>query len=231
MTAKNQARARDQCKNCGKRLTVDDKTRNRGTGLCWQCFVASPEARAVAVTIEGTAIKASKLTSMAAPDVLRSAADFVLQRGRWQVVHQTEGQVTLQHLAGGSCLVALFLFLLGVIPGMLYLLLAKGESRLVVRATPVGGGTEVDVSWLGRNWRELALAFLETLPEVPEEELAKIREAQAAPQAVDASPQPTKGENGEKVFEQIRELAGLRDEGLITEKEFESKKADLLSRL
>jgi len=34
----------------------------------------------------------------------------------------------------------------------------------------------------------------------------------------------------EKVFERIRLLARLRDEGLITDEEFESKRADLLSR-
>jgi hypothetical protein len=39
-----QARLQEQCKNCGNRLTVDDKMRNRGTGLCWKCFLAFPEA-------------------------------------------------------------------------------------------------------------------------------------------------------------------------------------------
>jgi hypothetical protein len=33
-----QARAQGLCKNCGKRLTVDDKLRSRGTGLCWGCL-------------------------------------------------------------------------------------------------------------------------------------------------------------------------------------------------
>lgn len=32
------ARAEGQCTNCGKRLTVDDKMRNRGTALCWECL-------------------------------------------------------------------------------------------------------------------------------------------------------------------------------------------------
>jgi len=33
------------------------------------------------------------------------------------------------------------------------------------------------------------------------------------------------------VYQEIRKLAGLRDEGLITSEEFESKKRDLLNRL
>ena len=39
-----------------------------------------------------------------------------------------------------------------------------------------------------------------------------------------------RGEGREKVFERIRTLARLRDQGLITDEEFERKKADLLSR-
>jgi hypothetical protein len=64
--------------------------------------------------------------------------------------------------------VGLFLLLLGIVPGMLYLLLAKGESRLVVRASGSEDGTSVDISWMGTNWRALAWAFLETLSPVAE---------------------------------------------------------------
>ena len=39
-----------------------------------------------------------------------------------------------------------------------------------------------------------------------------------------------RSKNKEEVFERIRLLARLRDEGLITDEEFESKKADLLFR-
>ena len=39
-----------------------------------------------------------------------------------------------------------------------------------------------------------------------------------------------RGEDREKVLERLRTLARLRDQGLITDEEFESKKADLLSR-
>jgi len=45
----SQGAAQDQCGNCGQRLTVNDKMRNRGTGLCWECFLASPEARRIRV--------------------------------------------------------------------------------------------------------------------------------------------------------------------------------------
>jgi hypothetical protein len=214
-------------------LSVDDKSRNRGTGLCWTCFTTSPEARAAGVSQDALPKgEVSKLTKAPPGDVLHSAADFVLALGRWQVVHQTEGQITLQHLAGGSCLVAFFLFLLGVIPAMLYLLLAKGESRLVVRATPVEGATRVDINWFGTNWRRLASDFLETLPGLSEGELEETAETQAAAQAPAGSRPPTEAlPDRERVYEQIRELGQLREQGLITEEEFTAKKADLLSRL
>jgi hypothetical protein len=231
MTEQDQAPPRDQCRNCGKRLTVDDKSRNRGTGLCWECFRSSPEARALGVKEEGVQAGPRKVTTMAPADVLRSVTDFVLARGRWQVIYQTEDQVTLQHFAGASCLIAFLLLLLGVIPAILYLLLAKGESRLVVRAMPAGACTQVEISWLGTNWRSLAFAFLETLPEASEGELARTGGARVAPQAPEATSPAGEAVDREEIFRQIRELGRLREEGLITEEEFEAKKADLLTRL
>jgi hypothetical protein len=231
MTEDGQPRRGDQCRSCGKRLTVDDKSRNRGTGLCWECFRSSPEARALGVKEEGVEPGPRKVTTMAPADVLRSVTDFVLARGRWQVIYQTEDQVTLQHFAGASCLIAFLLLFLGVIPAILYLLLAKGESRLVVRAIPAGACTQVEITWLGTNWRSLAFAFLETLPEASEEELARIEEPRMVPQAAAATSPPAEAVDREEVFQQIRELGRLREEGLITEEEFEAKKAELLARL
>ena len=80
MSTEPQARARDQCKNCGKRLTIDDKMRNRGTGLCWQCLAASPESRTAQVERAGMATKVPKPTSTASP-----SADVVRSRGKASV--------------------------------------------------------------------------------------------------------------------------------------------------
>jgi len=43
----SQGAAEDQCGNCGQRLTVNDKMRNRGIRLCWECYLASPDARRI----------------------------------------------------------------------------------------------------------------------------------------------------------------------------------------
>lgn len=43
--------------------------------------------------------------------------------------------------------------------------------------------------------------------------------------------QPTKGDSTNPVTEQIKQLASLRDAGILTEEEFQTKKTALLSRL
>lgn len=50
-------------------------------------------------------------------------------------------------------------------------------------------------------------------------------------QASAARPMPTSAPGQEDVLEQIRKLGALRDAGVLTDEEFETKKASLLERL
>jgi hypothetical protein len=42
---------------------------------------------------------------------------------------------------------------------------------------------------------------------------------------------PADAKSGNETIEKIRQLAGLRDEGLLTEEEFQAKKKELLAAL
>ena len=50
-------------------------------------------------------------------------------------------------------------------------------------------------------------------------------------QQVAAPPPPVAAPDGPSVVDQIRQLDELRKQGLLTDAEFESKKADLLGRM
>jgi hypothetical protein len=52
-----------------------------------------------------------------------------------------------------------------------------------------------------------------------------------SPAEIDPSGPPPKAEPTSNIFDQIKQLAGLRDAGAITSEEFDSKKTELLKRL
>ena len=53
----------------------------------------------------------------------------------------------------------------------------------------------------------------------------------SAPRRLAAAPAAPAAPSGDALIEQIRKLGELRDAGILTPEEFESKKADLLGRL
>jgi len=227
MTKVSEPRATDLCKNCGKPLTVNDKVRNRGTGLCWDCLSTSPQAGAAAALGES-----SKLTSSDPGAVLRSAAAFVMSQGKWEITYQTEDTLVLRHRSGASPMLGCLLLLLALLPGIIYWAFARGvESTLSVRVTPVGSGSRVAVSWANADWRLLAGKFLEPLPQTTEEELTQSAPPQQAVPSSEPAPPSVEAAPSADIPNQLRQLAELRDKGIITEDEFEAKKKDLLSRM
>lgn len=227
MTTDDQPRGGNQCKSCDRLLTINDKMRNRGTGLCWYCFSGSPEPRAPKAVAES-----SGLTSLEPSAVLRSAAAFIMSQGKWEIAYQTEDTLVMRHRSGPSPVLGFLLILFAILPGIIYWAFAKGvESTLSLGVTPIGSGCRVDMSWANADWRLLASKFLETLPEATEEELAQSSPPRRPIQPSEAEPPSAEAEPSGDIPEQIRQLAELRDKGIITEQEFQTKKNDLLSRM
>lgn len=111
----------------------------------------------------------TKLTTLAVKDVLNSAATFFIGRGQWEVAYQTDGTLVLRHRSGPSVALGCLLLFLMILPGILYLLLAKGgESTVTIRATTETAGTLVTTDWSGQEWRGLAKQFLGSLPDIAE---------------------------------------------------------------
>ena len=227
MSESSQPRAAGHCRNCDRPLTVNDKLRNRGTGLCWDCLSASPQAAAPTAAAE-----MSRLTSSEPGAVLRSAAAFVMGQGKWETAYESEDALVLRHRSGASPVLGCLLLLLALLPGVIYWAFAKGvESTLSVRVTPVGAGCRVAVNWTKADWRLLARKFLESLPEATEEELGQPGPQRQATPESQPGPPPAEAAPTTDIPDQIRQLAELRDKDIITEDEFQAKKNDLLSRM
>lgn len=113
-----------------------------------------------------------------------------------------------------GCFLMLFFF-----PGLLYLLLARKTLRVTIAAYPqqsgcravVGGDDPAGAARLVDWARGLA----------------------ADPRSLGEPPEPTgqAQESSGSFSERLRELAELRDSGLLTSEEFEAKKRDLLDRM
>lgn len=112
--------------------------------------------------------KLSKVTSIAPKEVLSSAATYFIAKGGWEIAYQTDDTLVLRNRSGASVPMGCLLLLLGIIPGLLYFLLAKGtESTLTIQASPQDSGATVAAKWAGREWWSAANQFLTGLPEAP----------------------------------------------------------------
>jgi len=111
-------------------------------------------------------VRASKFTISTPKEVLNSAATFFLGKGKWNIAYQTEDTLVLRHRPGPSIPLGCLLLFFMILPGVLYLLLAKGgESSLTIWVSPEGSATSVKIDWSGQEWRDIAHKFLDTLPE------------------------------------------------------------------
>lgn len=105
-------------------------------------------------------------TTSAAPEevIERIERDYTMKG--WSVASKRTDAVTFQYNRRPSCLWAILLFLLGLIPGIVYLVIGNRLMTTDVQARAGGAGTRVDLSSNTRGFESerLAKAVLASLP-------------------------------------------------------------------
>jgi hypothetical protein len=162
------------------------------------------------------------------PSAVLDRAVEAMTRSGYGLEARTENAATFARHQGPNIALGIFLVLCcAILPGILYLFLAERTVRVTIAAYPVEGGSRVVVGgdsaqdvWQATNWARGLPEPIdgEALPAPPEQQ------ANEPPETPHTTVAPD-------IPEQIRRLAELRDAGLITQEEFETKKAELLRRM
>lgn len=110
-------------------------------------------------------------------------------------------------------------------PGILYFHLAKGALRVTVAAYPYEGGSRVVV---GGDDVRLIPQLEDWVRSLPAEPARQISEP-LPPEVDEEQPEPMQPTSS--IANKLHELNELRDERLITQEEYEAKRAELLKEL
>ncbi len=90
-------------------------------------------------------------TGLSPQDAIRTAVQTYTMSG-WQVTSQTPDNATFVKNRKPSCLIAGFLLLMGLIPGVLYLFFAGGTINAYASATQSGATTTLQVRGTASGW-------------------------------------------------------------------------------
>ncbi len=165
------------------------------------------------------------LIPLDAQEALNSASSYMTRKG-FTIESRSDASLTFSNRKRPSGDIGCLLLLLGIVPGVLYFALAGRQVRCTLTVIPEGAhcraqiGGESDTGYRHlRKWRD-------SLPGLagPSAKYTVQEDARQELPAPKADPNAT-------IPEQIRQLAGLRDSGLLSDEEFEAKKSDLLGRM
>jgi Short C-terminal domain len=177
------------------------------------------------------------------PSAVLDRAVEGMTRSGYGLETRTENATTFaRHQGPNIAFGILFTIFCCVIPGIIYLLLAERTVRVTITAYPIEGGSRVVVGgdnqqdiWQAINWARRLPKPGEGVPPEPADQQASEPGEEAPPEPAEQQavepPETTSPSVAPDVPEQIRRLAELRDTGLITQEEFETKKAELLRRM
>ena len=150
--------------------------------------------------------------------VLEGAVEWMTRNG-WSLQARTERTATFARDEGADACVGCFLMLFFLLPGILYLLLANRTARITVAAYPRGSGSRVVIGGDLSPTRGMLADVIRNLPSTPPE---RATQQQGLPAAQEAS---------ESLAGKLLELNALKEAGLITQEEYEAKRAELLGRM
>ncbi len=155
------------------------------------------------------------------PSKALDGAVEVMTRGGYSLESRTENTVTFARSGQINACLGCFLALLFLIPMIVYLLIVAGRTlRVTVAAYPrEEGGSRVVVGGDDEGGIRVLAEWARTLPSEPEAVVA-VEE----PLELLAAPGPT-------IADKLHELSELKEAGLITQEEYEAKKAELLGRM
>ena len=165
------------------------------------------------------------LIPLSAQEALNSASSYMTRKG-FTIESRSDASVTFSNRKKPSDGIGCLLLLLGIVPGVLYFALAGRQVRSTLAVIPEGAhcraqiGGESDPGYRHlRKWCGSLPGFAGPSAEYTVHEDA--RQELTAP----------KVDSNATIPEQIHQLAELRDSGLLSDKEFEAKKSDLLRRM
>src|SRR5262249_44531499 len=89
-------------------------------------------------------------------------------RAPWVLARNESDELVYWRQRGPHLLPAIILFMIGVIPGVIYLLLARGSQTVALGIVPIGNGTdrEIMVQPQGEGGRRSAVGFFNSLHEL-----------------------------------------------------------------
>ena len=168
-----------------------------------------------------------------APGMVLDRAVEAMTRSGYGLETRSENAATFARHQGPNVALGIFLLLCcAILPGILYLLLAERTVRVTVAVYPIEGGSRVVVGGDSAQDASRATSWASGLPKPSEGEPSPTPPEQQASEQPASEPRGTPSPTAAlDIPEQIRRLAELRDAGLITQEEFETKKAELLRRM
>jgi hypothetical protein len=151
--------------------------------------------------------------------VLARVVEHMTRQG-WGVSNQSQNSVTFARDEGADACIGCVLMLVFIVPGLLYLLLANRTARLTVAAYPHEEGARVIVGGegMGGEGPGALTDWVKRLAEEPSDLPPALEESKTH-------------QDPRTLGETLRELAELKEAGLITPEEFEAKKRDLLDKM
>jgi hypothetical protein len=162
------------------------------------------------------------------PSAVLDRAVEAMTRSGYGLEARTDTAATFARHQGANIGLGIFLILFCcILPGVLYLLLAERTVRVTIAAYSIEGGSRVVVGGDKDQDVSQATSWARGLPEPIDGEASPAPLQQQAREPPETQ-SPTVAPD---IPEQIRRLAELRDAGLITQEEFETKKSELLRRM
>jgi hypothetical protein len=209
-------------------------------GEWWEGFKERQAARAEQRRIRNEALAAQRADWNAVLDrekawgienplppgvVLERAVERMTREG-WSLQNRDETTASFARDQGAEACLGCILMLFFLLPGILYLLLANKTARITLAVYPHEGGSRLVVGGDDPVTRNQLIEWARSLRDEEPQLLLESPSVSPEQQTVEYSTRtPT------TLAEKLRELAELREAGLITEEEFEVKKKDLLDRM
>jgi hypothetical protein len=162
-------------------------------------------------------------TPLAPEALLDGVAEGMIRKG-WGIQSRSGNTVTFSRDEGADGCLGCFLMLFLIVPGILYLLLYNTTKRVTASAHPHPGGSRLILGGDDFVVMRQITEWARTLRPGDTVVGANAVPALSAADSQSALPQRS-------ASERLRELAELRDAGLITPEEYEEKKRRLLEEL
>ena len=154
--------------------------------------------------------------------VLDGAVEWMTRNG-WSLQNRTQDTASFARDQGANCFLGCFLTLLFILPGILYLYLYNRTARVTVAAYPREGGSRVVLGGDEPATVQMLSDVIRSLPETPPQRATQ----QERPQL----PVDQETYRAGSLSDKLSELAQLKEAGLITQEEYEAKRAELLGRM